>query len=58
MQLGHDQFEPAHGVPKTFRFCKVCRKETPHEILANEGVVAYICIPCLEEDLLYELDRD
>jgi hypothetical protein len=43
---------------KTIRHCKVCMKETPHEILSGGGCVAKICVPCLERSQRWELDRD
>ena len=46
------------GLPKTIRFCKVCEKETPHQLREGSGLVAKICIPCMERALHYELDRD
>jgi len=44
--------------PRTFRFCHVCSKETPHQIRAGAGINAILCLPCLERVLHYELDRD
>ena len=54
---------PEHQVlappfPSTLRFCKVCEGQTPHQVRTGSGVVATICIPCLERALQYELDRD
>ena len=45
-------------LPRTMKFCKVCQKETPHEIRGGSGVVATICIPCLRRALEYEQERD
>ena len=50
--------EPIPAPPKTMRFCKVCGRETPHEVRAGNGVVAKICIPCQERELMWNLDRD
>jgi len=58
MQPMETRYEPVPAPPKTIRYCKVCRRETPHEILAGSGVVAKVCIPCLEQTERYELDRD
>ena len=58
MQLGEGQFEPYQTQPKTIRFCKACQQETPHEVREGGGVVAKLCIPCMERTLYYELDRD
>ncbi len=44
--------------PHTLRYCKVCRKMTPHEIRAGAGLVAKMCVKCLESGRNYELDRD
>ena len=45
-------------LPRTLRYCKSCQKHTPHELRTGAGVVAVICVPCLERALNYELDRD
>jgi hypothetical protein len=45
-------------LPTTLRFCKVCGEQTPHQVRTGAGVVATICIPCMERTLQYELDRD
>ncbi len=58
MQLGEKHPEPVGPLPRLLRFCKQCQKETPHEIRTGGGVIAKICLPCLERDLFYELDRD
>ena len=42
----------------TLRYCKVCQKETPHEIRAGAGITARPCVECMERGLKYELDRD
>ena len=44
--------------PKTVRYCKICQSNTTHEVRANSGVVAKICVACLDRALRYELDRD
>lgn len=44
--------------PKTIRYCRVCQKDTPHEIREGAGVVATFCVPCVQRTLSYELDRD
>jgi len=51
MRLWKDQLEPAPVLPKTMRFCKVCRKDTPHEIRRGSGLVAKICMPCVRRAL-------
>jgi hypothetical protein len=53
--------EPAFfqkAVPKMIKYCKTCQRETTHEISGGAGVVAVICIPCLNRALTYELERD
>ena len=50
--------ETTKSWPKTMRFCRICSKETPHQIRQGAGVVVTLCIPCLERALTYELDRD
>jgi hypothetical protein len=45
-------------IPKTLRFCKTCGKETAHQVRSGAGVIATVCVPCLERALQYELDRD
>ena len=46
------------GLPRTMRFCGICRRETSHVIRSGEGIVAMVCVPCLYRALDYELDRD
>jgi hypothetical protein len=43
---------------RTISFCRICGKHTPHEWREGDGVVAKICISCVERDALYALDRD
>ena len=53
--------EPAsvhEPLPTTIKFCRFCQRETPHQIRGGKGVVAVICIPCLNRALAYELQRD
>jgi hypothetical protein len=44
--------------PKTIKYCKVCERDTPHQIRDGQGLVARICVLCLNRALIYELDRD
>jgi hypothetical protein len=46
------------GQPRTMKFCKVCHRETPHQIGRGEGVSAVICVPCWLRAVAYELERD
>jgi hypothetical protein len=53
--------EPAsfhEPLPTTIKFCRFCQRETPHQVRGGKGVVAVICIPCLNRALTYELERD
>jgi hypothetical protein len=52
------EYPAAFDLPKTLRYCKVCQKQTPHRIRAGDGLVARICVACLEHIQGYELDRD
>jgi len=45
-------------LPKFFKHCKTCQKDTAHEIRNGEGVVVVICISCLTRALIHELGRD
>jgi hypothetical protein len=58
MPLREQRTESTAFLPKTMKFCRVCQKETPHEVRSGGGVVARMCLPCLEHELTYELDRD
>ena len=58
MDLWEQTPEPPAILPKTIRFCRVCQKETQHEVRSGAGVIARMCLPCLERALIYELDRD
>ena len=58
MKSAQDHSELKQALVTTLRHCKVCNRETPHEILSGGGCVAKICIPCLENSKRYELDRD
>lgn len=44
--------------PRPLEYCPVCRKQTPHEIRESDGVLAAICLDCLERAVTYEMDRD
>jgi hypothetical protein len=48
-------YEP---LPTTIKYCRCCQRETPHQVRSGKGVVAVICIPCLNRALTYELERD
>jgi hypothetical protein len=44
--------------PKILRYCKICQKETSHEIHSASGVTVTLCVRCLQDALGHELDRD
>lgn len=46
------------GLPRTMRYCGICQHETSHLIRSGDGIVAILCLPCLNRALDYELDRD
>ncbi|HXK05204.1 MAG TPA: hypothetical protein VMS37_22570 [Verrucomicrobiae bacterium] len=48
----------AGSLPRTLRYCKICQRDTPHEIRSGAGVIVRICVACLERTLRYELERD
>ena len=58
MQLWEDRLEPSKKLPTTIRLCRVCQRETPHQIRFGCGVVAKICVPCLEQSLMNGRGRD
>jgi hypothetical protein len=53
--------EPASfhdALPKTMKYCKLCEKQTPHQIRTGQAVLTAICIPCLRRAITRELGRD
>jgi hypothetical protein len=46
------------GAPRTLSFCKVCGEHTSHEWVEGDGVVAKICVRCIERELTNLLGRD
>jgi hypothetical protein len=46
------------GAPRTLSFCTACAEYTPHEWVEGDGVVAKVCIRCVERDLTHLLNRD
>jgi hypothetical protein len=44
--------------PRTLPFCAVCGEYTPHEWIGGDGVVAKVCVPCVEHDLTNLLNQD
>jgi hypothetical protein len=45
-------------VPKTIRFCKVCQRETSHEVRRCDSSVVRICTACIERAQAFEQDRE
>lgn len=54
----HEQPATSASLPQTLRYCKACGRETAHEVRTGAGVIARICVVCIERSLRYELDRD
>jgi hypothetical protein len=54
---GHNR-EPMLGAPRTLSLCTVCGEYTPHEWVEGDGVVAKICVRCIERELTNLLGRD
>jgi|KBSMisStandDraft_5_1062788.scaffolds.fasta_scaffold330172_2 hypothetical protein len=42
------------ALPRTLRYCNICQKETPHEVRTGAGVVARLCVECLNARLNFE----
>ena len=49
---------PVRSVAKTLHYCKICLRQTTHEIEQNGKVETVNCVPCMERSLSYELDRE
>jgi hypothetical protein len=49
---------PIRSVAKMLHYCKICLRETTHEINEARGVETAACVPCLERSVSYELDRE
>jgi hypothetical protein len=54
----HEQPATSAPAPQTLRFCKACGRETAHEIRSGSGVIARICVICMDRSLRHELERD
>ncbi len=50
--------EDTTAVPRIVSFCHACAKETCHELREGDGVIAKVCLSCLERELAYLLDLD
>ena len=46
------------GAPRILSFCTACGEYTPHEWVEGDGVVAKVCIRCVDRDLTNLLNRD
>jgi len=49
---------PARSVAKTLHYCKICLRETTHEIDQSSGTETANCVACMERSVSYELDRE
>jgi hypothetical protein len=58
LSVTSEPYDSEDVVFTTRRFCKTCQQETTHEIRRVSGLVARLCLPCLERTANYELDRD
>jgi hypothetical protein len=45
-------------LPQTMKYCKICGKQTPHQLRSGPGLATSICTACLKRALSYEQDRD
>jgi hypothetical protein len=45
-------------LPKMIKYCKTCRRDTPHEVRGGPGMDVVMCISCLSRALTYEPERD
>ena len=43
-------------LPTTIKFCRICQRDTPHQVRGGRGVIAVICIPCLGRALRGEIE--
>jgi hypothetical protein len=55
---GGQRGEPMLGAPRTLSFCTACGEYTPHEWVKGDGVVAKICVRCIELELTNLLGKD
>ncbi len=44
--------------PRTLAYCAACGEYTPHELMEGDGVVAKLCVRCLEHEITDLLERD
>jgi len=49
---------PGRSVAKTLLYCKICLRETTHEIHQSSDVETANCVSCLERSITYELERE
>lgn len=57
MRVGQ-HVEPMLDGPRTLSFCTACGEHTPHEWVEGHGVVAKICVRCVERELTRLLNQD
>ena len=55
---GEQNGQPMRGAPRTLSFCKTCGEYTPHEWVGGDGVVAKVCVGCVDRDLTNLLGQD
>jgi hypothetical protein len=55
---GGQHVEPMLAGPRTLSFCTACGEHTPHEWVEGHGVVAKICVRCVERELTRLLNQD
>ncbi len=58
MRILERQPEKATAMPKILSFCRACEKQTCHELREGDGVIAKVCLSCLERALTRSLDGD
>ena len=46
------------GLAGFMKYCKTCRRDTPHRIGEGDRVIAVICLPCWQRAMNYEMSRD
>jgi len=49
---------PARAITKTLLYCKICLRDTSHEIHLLAGAESANCLRCEERTVCYELDRE
>jgi hypothetical protein len=55
---GRQHGEATAGAPRTLSFCVACGEYTPHEWVEGGGVVAKVCVRCVNRELTNLLSQD